>query len=87
VNFTSGTGSNADYTTPAEKNYAPSEALFKRLKDYEAKDPNGLNGFLLLLHIGTAPERTDKFYNRLDELIEFLKSKNYELVRVEQLLK
>jgi peptidoglycan/xylan/chitin deacetylase (PgdA/CDA1 family) len=87
VNFTSGTGSNADYTTPAMKNYAPSEAIFKRITDYEAKDANGLNGFLLLLHIGTAPERTDKFYDRLNELIGFLKSKNYQLVRIEQLLK
>jgi peptidoglycan/xylan/chitin deacetylase (PgdA/CDA1 family) len=69
------------------KNYAPSDAIFKRLKDYEAKDANGLNGFLLLLHIGAAPERTDKFYNRLDELIDFLKSKNYQMARIEQLLK
>jgi endoglucanase len=87
VNYTSGTGSNADYTTPEAKNYASSDAIFKRLKDYEAKDANGLNGFLLLLHIGTAPERTDKFYNRLEELIDFLKSKNYEPVRIDQLLR
>ena len=87
VNFTSGTGSNADYTTRQAKNYVSSEAIFKRIKDYEAKDANGLNGFILLLHIGTAPERTDKFYNRLDELIDFLRLKNYELVRIEQLLR
>ena len=87
VNFTSGTGSNADYTTPSMKNYAPSDAIFKRLMDYEAKDANGLNGFLLLLHIGTAPERTDKFYNRLNELVDFLKSKNYEPVTIERLLR
>ncbi len=87
VNFTSGTGSNADYTTPAEKNYAPSDAIFKRIKEYEAKDANGLNGFILLLHIGTAPERTDKFYDRLNDLIDFLKARNYKMVRIEQLLR
>jgi peptidoglycan/xylan/chitin deacetylase (PgdA/CDA1 family) len=87
INFTSGSGSNADYTTPSMNNYASSDAIFKRITDYEAKDAHGLNGFILLLHIGTAPERTDKFYNRLDELIDFLKSKNYELVRIEQLLR
>jgi peptidoglycan/xylan/chitin deacetylase (PgdA/CDA1 family) len=87
INFTSGTGSNADYTTPAMKNYASSDAIFKRLKDYEARDANGLNGFILLLHIGTDPARADKFYRRLDELIDFLKSKNYEPVRIEQLLR
>jgi peptidoglycan/xylan/chitin deacetylase (PgdA/CDA1 family) len=87
VNFTPGTGSNADYTTPAMKNYAPSDAIFKRITDYEAKDARGLNGFILLMHIGTAPERTDKFYNRLNELIDFLKAKNYKMVRIEQLLR
>jgi peptidoglycan/xylan/chitin deacetylase (PgdA/CDA1 family) len=87
INFTAGTGSNADYTTPDMKNYASSEAILKRLKDYETKDASGLNGFILLLHIGTATERTDKFYNRLGELIDFLKSKNYKLVRIEQLLR
>jgi endoglucanase len=87
VNFTSGTGSNADYTTPSMKNYASSEAIFRRIKDYEAKEANGLNGFILLMHIGTAPERTDKFYDRLDELIGFLKSKNYKMVRIEELLR
>jgi endoglucanase len=86
INFTSGTGSNADYTTPSMKNYQSSETIFKRIKDYEAQDPNGLNGFLLLLHIGTDPERTDKFYNRLNDLIDFLKAKNYQLVSLEQLL-
>ncbi|HEY0459563.1 MAG TPA: glycoside hydrolase family 9 protein [Pyrinomonadaceae bacterium] len=87
INFTAGTGSNADYTTPEMKNYASSETILKRLKDYETKDANGLNGFILLLHIGTAQGRTDKFYNRLGELIDFLKSKNYKLVRIEQLLR
>ena len=47
---------------------------------------DGLNGFILLLHIGTDPARTDKFYRRLDELIEFLRSKKYEIVRVDDLL-
>ena len=86
VNFTPGTRSNADYTTPAMKNYAASEEIFKRIKEYEARDRAGLSGFILLLHIGTAPERTDKFYNRLDELIEWLKTKNYRLVRIDELL-
>jgi peptidoglycan/xylan/chitin deacetylase (PgdA/CDA1 family) len=87
VNFSSGTGSNADYTTPAMKNYASSEAIFNKIKNYEAQDANGLNGFILLLHVGTDAGRTDKFYNRLHELIDFLKSKNYQMVRIEQLLR
>lgn len=87
INFTPGTRSNADYMTPDMKNYAGSEDILKRIKDYENQEAAGLNGFILLLHIGTAPERTDKFYNRLDELIEWLKSKKYKFVRIEQLLR
>lgn len=87
VNFTPGTSSNADYTTPEMKNYVSSETIFERIKNYETKNPNGLNGFILLLHIGTAPERTDKFYRRLNELINWLKNGKYEIVRIDQLLK
>lgn len=87
INFTPGTRSNADYQTPSEKKYLSSRQILDQIKDYEGKDPNGLKGFLLLTHIGTAPERTDKFYKHLEELIVWLKSKNYRLVRVDELLK
>ena len=56
------------------------------IKSYEGKDPAGLNGFILLMHIGAGPKRTDKFYDRLDPLIMWLRSKNYEMVRVDDLL-
>ena len=87
INFTPGTRSNADYTTPEMKNYIGSDEILNRIKEYESKEPAGLSGFILLLHIGTAPERADKFYNRLNELIEWLKTKNYDLVRIDRLLR
>ena len=86
INFTPGTRSNADYTTPEMKTYVNSKAILESIKRYEAKDPAGLNGFILLSHIGVAPARTDKFYHYLNELIVWLKSKNYELVRIDELL-
>ena len=86
VNYSPGTLSSADYTIPSMKNYRSSEVVYKSIIDYEAKDPNGLNGFLLLTHIGTHVDRTDKFYNRLDELIRELKTKGYSFVRIDQLL-
>jgi endoglucanase len=86
VNFTSGTRSNADYTTTDDKNYIGSDAILDSIKTYEAKDPNGLNGFILLMHIGARPKRTDKFYDKLDPLIMWLRSKNYEMVRIDLLL-
>jgi peptidoglycan/xylan/chitin deacetylase (PgdA/CDA1 family) len=85
VNFTPGTTSNADYTTPYMNNYLSSQTIYRNILAYEEK--NTLNGFLLLMHIGTDPERTDKLYNRLDDLIKELKHRGYELVRVEELLK
>lgn len=86
VNFTPGTFSNADYTTPAMKNYRNSETIYNSITSYERSMPAGLNGFLLLLHIGTDPGRTDKFYKRLPELIKYLKAKGYQFQTVDQLL-
>lgn len=86
VNFTPGTRSNADYTTDDDKNYISSEAIMSRITEYEGKDPNGLNGFVLLTHIGSGPKRTDKFHDRVDQLIDWLRSKGYEPVRVDELL-
>ncbi len=85
-NFTPGTSSNADYTTPSMPEYLSSQTIYDRILDYEKKDPAGLNGFILLIHIGTDPERTDKFYMRLGDLIGDLKAKGYAFVRIDELL-
>jgi len=82
INYSPGTRITADYTTPDLKNYRSSEEIMQSIKD----KGDDLNGFILLLHIGTDPTRTDKFYRRLDELIEFLGSRKYEMVRVDELL-
>lgn len=87
VNFTPGTRSNADYTTDDDKNYISSEAIMALVKEHESRDPSGLNGFLLLTHIGAGPKRTDKFHTRIDEFIGWLKAKGYQPVRADELLK
>ncbi|MBD0280322.1 MAG: polysaccharide deacetylase family protein, partial [Flavisolibacter sp.] len=74
-------------TTPDAKNYRDTKTIYQSIIDYENRSASGLNGFMLLLHIGTDAKRTDKFYYRLDELIRYLKNKNYKLVTVSQLLK
>ncbi|WP_231458599.1 MULTISPECIES: polysaccharide deacetylase family protein [unclassified Pedobacter] len=87
INFSSGTRSNADYTYPElGKAYRGSEEIFKSINTYNETNPNGLNGFILLLHIGTDPRRKDKFYYRLDELITYLQQYGYDLVRIDKLL-
>lgn len=85
VNFTPGTGSNADYTTPDMNSYKSSETLYNNILKYEQE--NTLNGYLLLIHIGTHPDRTDKLYNRLDPLIKELKNRGYEFIRVDEMMK
>jgi len=82
INFTPGTGTNADYTTPDMNNYRSSDELLARLKSFEATDPQGLNGALILIHPGTHPDRTDKFYKRLEEIITYFSSKGYSFNRL-----
>ncbi|MCC6288383.1 MAG: glycoside hydrolase family 9 protein [Chitinophagaceae bacterium] len=87
INFTPGTLSNADYTTPGMKNYRSADTIFQSILAYEQTHKPGLNGFILLLHIGTDSKRTDKMYYRLPELISYLKRKQYNMVTIEELLK
>jgi peptidoglycan/xylan/chitin deacetylase (PgdA/CDA1 family) len=87
INYSPGTKSTADYTFPDMKNYRSSEEIYQSILDKEKKDVNGLNGFILLIHFGTAPRRTDKFYNRLDELLPALKKKGYSFKRIDDVLK
>jgi peptidoglycan/xylan/chitin deacetylase (PgdA/CDA1 family) len=86
INFTPGTLSNADYTTPDMKKYKSSATVMSSIKTFEQSHRNGLNGFVLLIHFGTDPKRTDKMYYKLPDLIDWLRAKHYTLVRVDELL-
>lgn len=85
-NFTPGTSSNADYTTPDMPEYLSSQAIWDRIWAYERKDADGFNGFIMLIHVGTDPKRTDKFYAKLGMLIDELAAKGYRIVRIDRLL-
>lgn len=87
INYTPGTLSHTDYTTDADKNYRSSETIYNSIINYEKTRSAGLNGFILLLHIGAGPGRADKFYKRLPELIQHLKTGGYRFQRVDELLK
>lgn len=87
VDFTPGTYSNADYTYPEMgKRYFESKAILDSIQKFEVKSTNGLNGFILLVHFGTDPRRTDKLYDHLPQLISTLKSRGYQFVRIDELL-
>lgn len=86
VNFSPGTRSTADYTYPEMgSRYRSSAEIYKSIFDYESK--KNLNGFILLIHIGTDPRRTDKFYFMLDTMLSDLSKKGYTFLRINELLK
>lgn len=88
IDFTPGTRSNADYTYPAMgKKYVASQTIFNSILKYESDHAHGLNGFILLTHMGAGPQRTDKFFRKLPALIHELKNRGYQFCRVDELLR
>jgi len=84
INFTPGSGSNRDYAREGDSHFVPARKIFDDILAYEKKDPNGLNGFLLLLHLGSG--RKDPFHPFLGSLCDELAARNYAIVRVDELL-
>lgn len=87
VNYTPGTRSNADYTEDDATNYVSSKAILESILRKEREDAHGLSGFLLLMHLGVGPGRTDKMSDHLGELLDRLAAQGYHFVRVDELLK
>jgi endoglucanase len=81
ISYTPGTLSHADYTTPSMKNYRSSDVILSSIKQHRS-----LKGFILLMHIGAGPERTDKFYDKLNELLTWLRQERYAVVALKDLL-
>ena len=86
VNLTAGTKSAADYTWPELKNYVSSEDIYASIMNREAVSPPGLNGYVLLLHVGADPRRADVFYKRLPALLKALRKRGYQFQRIDDLL-
>ncbi len=80
LNYTPGTATPADYTTPDMKNYKTSAQLIEALFSFEKKA--GLNGAFVLIHPGTEASRTDKLYDNLDFIIQYLKKIGYRFERL-----
>lgn len=75
VNYTQGTATPADYTIPSMGSYQTSQKLIDKLYSFE--NAFGLNGAVILVHPGVQDARSDKLYNRLGEIIQYLKKKGY----------
>jgi peptidoglycan/xylan/chitin deacetylase (PgdA/CDA1 family) len=86
INFTPGIRSHADYTEPEMANYIGSNAIMESIWKYERNAFHGMNGFILLSHIGVGDKRQDKFFNQLIHLIEGLEARGYQIVPLKELL-
>ncbi len=82
INFTPGSRSNQDWTIPSGSYYFSSDSIYNSVLNYEKSTTSGLNGFILLTHFGAHPERTDKFYEKLEALLLYLRQKGYNFVRL-----
>src|SRR5690606_2831035 len=84
INFTPGSGSNRDYARESDPRYVSSRRILDDILAYERQDPHGLNGFLLLLHLGSG--RKDPFHTQLPQLCDRLAERGYSFTRVDKLL-
>jgi peptidoglycan/xylan/chitin deacetylase (PgdA/CDA1 family) len=84
VNFTPGSGSNRDYIPEGEPGFVPSSRIRDEVLAFERTAPDGLNGFLLLLHLGSA--RRDKMHAELGALVDAILARGYRFVRIDALL-
>lgn len=83
-NFTPGLRTATDYTFPEMGDrYWSTEKIINQVYTYERD--KGLNGYIILIHIGADSRRKDKLYNRLGEFIEEIRSKKYKFVPLEKL--
>lgn len=86
INYTPGLRTPADYTDPEMKEkYLSSEDIIKQLFKKEAAET--LNGYIILVHLGTNDRRKDKLYDQLEEIIKALKEKGYSFQRIDELLR
>lgn len=68
-----------DYTIPEMSAYCTSDSIWDNFVDNLQND--NLLGKIILIHLGTQPERHDKFYRRLPEMIDSLLNRGYTLQR------
>jgi peptidoglycan/xylan/chitin deacetylase (PgdA/CDA1 family) len=84
-NMTPGCGSNRDYIKEDAPRFMSSQKIYEDILAYERKDPHGLNGFVLLLHLGSG--RKDPFHPMLGPLCDELTKRGYEFERIDRLLR
>lgn len=76
LNYTPGTLSYADTTIPEMRDsYYSNYEIYRQIMQVEEKE--GLNGHILLFHLGADPRRPETFYNKLPQLLTELIARGY----------
>lgn len=83
INFTPGPRSNRDYARESDAAFVPAEQIYADIFKFAEGNPGGLNGVLLLMHLGSG--RKDPFHALIGRLCDELLRRGYEPVRVDQL--
>lgn len=87
INYTPGARSHADYMEDKDPKFISAPDMVKSVMNYESNHEDGLNGFMLLMHIGAGPGRTkDHLYEYLGSMLDDLIALGYSFVRIDQLL-
>ncbi|MBX3426839.1 MAG: polysaccharide deacetylase family protein [Pirellulales bacterium] len=84
ANFTPGTGSQRDYAREDDPRFVPARTIYDDILAYESRAQQGLNGHLLLLHLGSG--RRDPFHPLAGRLCDELVNRGYEFARIDVLL-
>lgn len=79
INPTPGLQVYRDYTTPDMAEYHSSDSLLRQLYQFERE--RSLRGAVFIMHLGTHPARTDKFYRHLPHIIDTLTALGYTFDR------
>ncbi len=82
ADMTGGDYTNGDYTTPDMEHYYSSDFIMEKVRGLGLAGK--LNGQIMLIHLGTEPSRTDKFYRRLPELISMLRNMGYDFISLRE---
>ncbi|MCP4251743.1 MAG: polysaccharide deacetylase family protein [bacterium] len=83
VNYTPGSGTQCDWIPERQAGFVSSTVILEDLLDLEGRALNGLNGYVLLLHLGAL--RQDKTYLLLDSFIDRLSERGYRFVRIDEM--
>lgn len=86
INFTPGTSSHLDYLEDGSASYLSAPKIVETILTRELA-ADGLRGFMLLMHIGVSPGRTqDRLHDYLGALLDELGRRGHRFVRVDELL-